>query len=108
MSLWQRKIEILEAIRNCLWPNRIFRDASKGTLFERAAAYQHNREVRGRLPQYISNWAAVAVLLACAGVWLENAQSLIAAMLCWLLLIYTVSELAVLSAVYLLLTSWEP
>jgi hypothetical protein len=108
MSLWQRKPAIIDAIRNCLWPNRIFQDASKGTLFDRAAAYRHNREVRGYLPQYISNWAAIAVLLACAGIWLENTQNLVASLLCWLLLICTISELALLSALYLLLTASEP
>jgi hypothetical protein len=47
-------------------------------------------------------------LLACAGIWLENTQNLVASLLCWLLLICTISELALLSALYLLLTASEP
>ena len=33
-----------------LWPFSIFKDATRGNLFERAAAYRYNREKRVYLP----------------------------------------------------------
>lgn len=94
-------------IRKLLWPIGIFRDASKGSQLERAAAYRHNREARKSLPQYMSNCLLVAILLAGAGVCLEDAHHHAASILCWILLAYAISELAVLSALYLVLTAWE-
>jgi hypothetical protein len=108
MSQRQHGINIIATIRKFLWPIGIFRDASKGNQFERAAAYRHNREARGCLPYYMSNCLLVAILLAGAGVYLEDTHNLGASILCWILLTYTISELAVLSAIYLALTVWEP
>jgi hypothetical protein len=108
MSRRQRGINIIDTIRMFLWPIGIFRDASKGNTFERAAAYRHNREARRCLPHYINNCLLVSVLLADAGAYLEGAHNLPASILCWILLTYMVSELAVLSAMYLALTVWEP
>lgn len=44
-----------------LWPFASFRDASRGTPLERAAAYRHNRRLREQLPGCLGAW-----LLACA------------------------------------------
>ena len=107
MSQRQRGINIIDTIRRFLWPIGIFRDASKGNEFERAAAYRHNREARGCLPRYISNCLLVAILLAGAGVYLEDAHNHVASILCWIMLTYMISELAVLSAIYLILTAWD-
>jgi len=98
----------MDTIRKFLWPVGVFRDASKGNLFERAAAYRHNREARDCLPRYMNNCLLVMVLLAAAGASLENAHNLTASMLCWIFVTYTITELAILSAIYLVLTVWEP
>ena len=39
-----------------LWPFWLFRDASRGDRFARAAAYRHNREMRVYLPAYLMKW----------------------------------------------------
>ena len=44
-----------------LWPFWLFQDASRGTRFDRAAAYQHNRDMRIYLPGYLLKW-----MLSCA------------------------------------------
>ena len=107
MSQQQHRINIIDAILKFLWPVGIFRDVSKGTLFERAAAFRHNREVRGCLPHYMNNCLMASALLYTAGVVLEHAHNLPAALLCWVLMIYTITDLVVLSAIYLVLTAWE-
>lgn len=52
-----------------VWPFWLFRDASTGDRFARAAAYRHNRDMRIYLPGYLMKWmfsssAALAVILA--------------------------------------------
>lgn len=47
-----------------LWPFWLFRDASRGNLLERAAAYRHNREKRIYLPGYAAKWAVLTMLQA--------------------------------------------
>jgi len=44
-----------------LWPFWLFRDASRGDRYARAAAYRHNRDMRVYLPGYLMKW-----LLSCA------------------------------------------
>jgi len=97
----------MESLRRSLWPVGLFRDASRGTFLERAAAYRYNRAARACLPRYMNNWLMVAAILSTAAVGLENAHNLPAAVLCWVLVTYTATELAVLSAVYVLLAAWE-
>lgn len=107
MSYRQWGIRLIETIRKALWPVGVFRDASKGNLLERAAAYRHNRAARGCLPRYMNNWLLVAAALTSAAIGLENADNLAAAVLCWILVTYTATELAVLSAIYLVLAVWD-
>lgn len=107
MSHRHRGITLLDTIRKSLWPVGVFRDASKGNLLERAAAYRHNRAARSCLPRYMNNWLMVAAVLSTAAVGLEDTHNLPAAILCWLLVTYTVTELAVLSAIYLMLAAWD-
>jgi hypothetical protein len=54
-----------------LWPFWLFRDASRGSLLERAAAYRHNRQQRIYLPGYALKWT---VLTALQGVLLASAE----------------------------------
>ena len=49
------------ALFRFLWPFWLFRDATRGDLFARAAAYRHNRSMRVHLPGYMMRW-----LLGCA------------------------------------------
>ena len=45
-----------------LWPFWLFRDASRGTGLERAAAYRHNRAQRIYLPGYALKWTVLTAL----------------------------------------------
>lgn len=45
-----------------LWPFWYFKDASRGDLYARAAAYRHNREMRVYLPGYLRRWSIGTVL----------------------------------------------
>ena len=107
MSKRQREKNIIDAILKFLWPVGIFRDASKGNQFERAAAYRQNREARECLPHYMNNCLLAALAMAGAGACLQDAHILAASLLCWVLMTYSISTLAVLSAIYLGLTAWE-
>lgn len=107
MSQRQRARKWIDGIRTFLWPAGLFRDASRGSALERAAAYRHNRNARGALPHYMSHWLLVAVVLAGTGTCLEQGHNFAASVLCWILVTYTMTELAVLSAIYLVLTAWE-
>jgi hypothetical protein len=39
-----------------LWPFWLFKDATRGDRWVRAAAYRHNREMRVYLPGYLLKW----------------------------------------------------
>lgn len=49
----------------------LFRDVNRGSLFERAAAWQHNREQAHWLPTYMRRWGVVGLLLYAAGLFVE-------------------------------------
>ncbi len=49
-----------------LWPFWLFQDASRGNRCDRAAAYQHNRDMRIHLPGYLLKWMLSCTL--CLGV----------------------------------------
>lgn len=49
-------------IARYLLPFWLFRDASRGDRLTRAAAYRHNRSMRGYLPGYILRWTVQALL----------------------------------------------
>lgn len=49
-----------------LWPFWLFQDASRGSRFDRAAAYQHNRDMRIYLPGYLLKWMLSSAL--CLGI----------------------------------------
>jgi len=46
-----------------IWPFWMFKDVTRGTLLERAAAYRHNREKRVFLPGYMVKWTIIFALL---------------------------------------------
>ena len=46
-----------------MWPFAILRDASRGSSWERAAAYRHNQEMCGHLMGYSQRWALVSAVL---------------------------------------------
>jgi hypothetical protein len=43
-----------------VWPFWLFRDASRGDRYARAAAYRHNRDMRAHLPGYMVRWLVVS------------------------------------------------
>jgi hypothetical protein len=51
-----------------VWPFWLFKDATRGDRYARAAAYRHNRDMRIHLPAYLLRWVLVsAATLAVAG-----------------------------------------
>jgi hypothetical protein len=64
--------EVLQALFRFFAPFRLMKDVSRGSLEERAAAYRHNRRMRGQLPACILRWAlscSIALLLTS---WFED------------------------------------
>ena len=55
----------------------------------------------------MNNCLLIAVVLATMGAGLDNGHNLAASILCWILVTSTISGIAVLSAIYLVLTNWE-
>jgi hypothetical protein len=53
---------VLSALRNYFSPFTVLKDASRGTVDEKAAAYRHNYEMRGCLLGYIRRWLWTGVL----------------------------------------------
>jgi hypothetical protein len=49
----------------------LFRDASRGSLIERAAAWRHNQAARRWLPVYLRRWTTLGALAFGAGCLLE-------------------------------------
>ena len=51
-----------------VWPFWLFKDATRGDRYARAAAYRHNRDMRIHLPGYLVRWLLCsAISLAIAG-----------------------------------------
>ena len=50
----------------------LFRDVSRGTVFERANAWRHNREQARWLPTYVRRWLCIAAALGVVAVLLET------------------------------------
>ena len=53
----------------------LFRDASRGSMWERSAAWNHNREQCRWLPTYLRRWGAITVLLFSVGALCEATLS---------------------------------
>lgn len=43
-----------------VWPFWLFKDATRGDRYARAAAYRHNRDMRIHLPGYLVRWLLVS------------------------------------------------
>jgi hypothetical protein len=58
---------LLQVLFRYVWPFWLFKDATRGDRYARAAAYRHNRDMRIHLPAYLARWVLVsAVTLAIA------------------------------------------
>jgi hypothetical protein len=44
-----------------VWPFWLFKDATRGDRYARAAAYRHNRDMRIHLPGYLLRWVLVSL-----------------------------------------------
>ena len=58
------------ALVRALFPFGLFKDATRGDVYARAAARQHNLRMRDQLPRYLLKWfviccAASAAIFAC-------------------------------------------
>lgn len=51
----------------------LFRDAARGSFFERAAALRHNRAQAVWLPTYMRRWSVLALLLFAVALFIELA-----------------------------------
>jgi hypothetical protein len=51
----------------------LFRDVNRGNLFERSAAWQHNRAQAHWLPTYMRRWLVFGLVLYAAGAFVETA-----------------------------------
>jgi hypothetical protein len=49
-----------------VWPFWLFKDATHGDRYARAAAYRHNRDMRIHLPGYLMRWLLVSTLTLAA------------------------------------------
>ena len=45
-----------------VWPFWLFKDATRGDRYARAAAYRHNRDMRIHLPGYLVRWLLVSAV----------------------------------------------
>ena len=99
-----------------LWPFSIFKDASRGNLFERTAAYRYNREKRVYLPGYSFRWFILSVAFVLLTTGFQTASHEIESLgfilggfcaLSGLLLTMSVCVLVLSSATYLYLSKVE-
>jgi hypothetical protein len=73
------EMPFLQVLFRYLWPFWLFKDASRGDRWVRAAAYRHNREMRVYLPGYLLKWlfnCAFAFAIASGFEALSSAHSL--------------------------------
>jgi hypothetical protein len=61
-----------------LWPFWLFRDASSGDRFARAAAYRHNREMRIYLPGYLMKWLLSSTFILALATGLDSLATSVA------------------------------
>jgi hypothetical protein len=60
------RVRVLQRVARFFSPLGLMKDVSAGTFEERAAAYRHNRRMRGELSACMKRWAlscAVAIVL---------------------------------------------
>jgi hypothetical protein len=89
-----------------LWPFWLFRDASRGTMLERAAAYRYNRERRIYLPAYAMKWTVLVVLQTVLILGFEQAASVAGVALLWCAAALGTTASASAVVIVLCLASW--
>jgi hypothetical protein len=60
------RLRLGQALVRSWWPFWQFKDASRGDLYARAAAHQHNLRMRANLPRYLLRWFVVCCLASAA------------------------------------------
>ena len=55
----RERVGVLRSLARSLWPFWLFKDATRGDVYARAAARQHNRRMCDSLPRYIFKWFLV-------------------------------------------------
>jgi hypothetical protein len=53
----------------------LFRNADRGNLFERSAAWRYNKQQSRWLPVYMRRWAAIILLLFCLAAFAESVHA---------------------------------
>jgi hypothetical protein len=61
-TITSRLVSWAVALGHALWPFWLFKDASQGDLFTRAAARAHNRRMSEVLPRYLRRWVLVCAI----------------------------------------------
>jgi hypothetical protein len=72
----QAQIPLRTLIYRYFFYGWLFRDAERGTLWERAASWRHNREQARWLPTYMRRWSVAMVVLFLLALLLEVALHL--------------------------------
>ena len=68
-----------------LWPFWLFRDANRGNVLERAAAYRHNRAQRIHLPGYALKWTILTVMQLALLLSAERGARVVGDLLLWVM-----------------------
>ena len=86
----------------------LFRNAGRGNMWERSAAWHHNKTQSRWLPVYMRRWAVMAVLLFGFAAWSEawHAHYLVFTTL-YISSALTVPVLTVCCAAWMLLNAWD-
>lgn len=79
----------------------LFRDVSRGSLLERAAAWRTNREMRRYLPVYLRRWSVIFLAGYGLGVLFEKGFELVYAAACC----YSSSCISA-SVIFIIVFSW--
>jgi hypothetical protein len=53
---------LAQVVYRYVWPFWLFKDATRGDRYARAAAYRHNRNMRVHLPGYLMRWLLVSAM----------------------------------------------
>lgn len=102
----QRSDSFLYLLYLYFWPFWLFRDASHGSLLERAAAYRHNRARRGYLPGYAAKWAVLTLFQGALIAGLERAARVLGEALLWLVAAFGTTASASLALIAVCLAAW--
>jgi hypothetical protein len=102
----QRSDSFFNLLYRYLWPFWLFRDASRGSMLERAAAYRYNRELRRYLPGYACKWAVLtgfqgAIMAGC-----EQAAAVLHEALLWIAAAFGTTASASVAVIAICLAAW--